>query len=145
MHVVFYFTTHRSFVFYYTTLSRFCILVLRWMCHTVLKVFWRLVCCVIVHEKFDIYSTTHSNNSFYFTAPLSIKTFIMPHNSYDIEIYFTTRIPKMYFILPRCAQFKLLLCHTPTMSTFILKQRHLKNILFYHALIFFILKSCTEG
>ena len=92
VHIVFYFTTHRSFVFYYTTLSGFCILVLRWVCHTVLKVFWRLVCCVVVQGKNGLLFYHMQQNSFYYAALLQyllrlslfhkthmILTFILPH------------------------------------------------------------------
>ena len=138
---VFYFTTHRSFVFSYTALSGVCISFLRWVCHTVLKCFRHLVCCVIVHwiKCILFYHTLH--NSSYFAALLSIRTFIMPHDSYYIGFYSTAQIPNVHFILLNYWPNRCLLCHTTLMLTFILQHKSNKYILFYHALWFCILKS----
>ena len=134
MHIVFYFTAHRSFVFYSNALSGFYISVLRWVCHTVLKVFWCLVCCVIVHEKKLYFILPHAAIMAFILQPyyqlrLSLchtthilLTFNLPHK-YPKRISFCHTIP-----------FRLLLCHTPMMSTFIFKHRHQKTLLFYHAL-----------
>ena len=155
MYIVFYFTTHRSFVFYNTTLSVFCVSVLRWVCCTILKVFWRLVWCVIVFEKNWCFILQHAAKISFILPPFYllglllwctthiILTFILPHDTKNV-FYFAVLYTIQAFIVPHAYDVNFYFTALQPKNSFILprfvilsfKIPHLKirfYILFYHA------------
>ena len=155
MHIVFYFTTHRSFVFYYTALSGFCILVLIRVCQTVLKVFWRLVWCVVVCDKNWYFILQHTTKIAFILQPFyllglllcctthTILTFILPHDTKHI-FFFAAQYTIQAFIVPHAYDVNFYFTALQPKNSFILprflilsfKILHLKicfYILFYHA------------